>query len=97
MHGPPYTPYTEYDGVTLPIISKCMYRKSSRNITCNTALNGQGNLLFKADYRQEISRKCNTALNDLKLSKRLKAVKTDKIISYSNSGCSKLLSVAYRS
>ena len=42
-----------YDNVTLPMC-KCMYRKSSRNITCNTALNGQGNLLFKADYVQEI-------------------------------------------
>ena len=66
----PLTPLTLiYDSVTLPIMCKCMYRKSSRNITCNTALNGQGNLLFKADYRQEISRKCNTALNDLQLSK----------------------------
>ena len=51
----PLTPLTLiYDSVTLPIMCKCMYRKSSRNITCNTALNGQGNLLLKADYRQEI-------------------------------------------
>ena len=65
----PLTPLTLiYDSVTLPIMCKCMYRKSSRNITCNTALNGQGNLLFKADYRQEISQ-CSTALNNLKMSK----------------------------
>ena len=57
-----------YDSVTLPVMCKCMYRKSSRNITCNTAFNGQGNLLCKADYRQEISQ-CKTALNNLKLSK----------------------------
>ena len=55
-----------------------MYRKSSRNITCNRALNGQGNLLFKADYRQELSRKCNTALNDLKLSKQIERKKERK-------------------
>ena len=66
----PFTPLILiYDSVTLPIMCKCMYWKSSRNIRCNTALNGQGNLLFKADYRQEISRKCNTALIDLQLSK----------------------------
>ena len=36
----PLTPLTLiYDSVTLPIMCKCMYRKSSRNITCNTALN----------------------------------------------------------
>ena len=51
----PLTPLTLiYDSVTLPITCKCMYRKSSRNITCKTALNGQGNLLLKADYRQEV-------------------------------------------
>ena len=32
IRGPPYTP------VTLPIMCKCMFRKSLRNITCNTAL-----------------------------------------------------------
>ena len=65
----PLTPLTLiYDSVTLPIMCKCMYRKSSRNITCNTAFNGQGNLLCKEDYRQEISQ-CNTALIDLKMSK----------------------------
>ena len=39
----PLTPltliYDSVDSVTLPIMCKCMYRKSSRNITCNTALN----------------------------------------------------------
>ena len=51
----PLTPLTLiYDSVALPIMCKCMYRKSSRIITCNTALNGQGNLLFEADYVQEI-------------------------------------------
>ena len=66
----PLTPLTLiYDSVTLPIMYKCMYRKSSRSITCNTALNRQGNLLFKADYVQEILRKCNMALIDLKMSK----------------------------
>ena len=53
-----------YDSVTLPIMCKCMYRKSSRkiarvnralndlqiNLTCSTCQNGQGNILFKADY-----------------------------------------------
>ena len=34
----PLTPLTLiYDSVTLPIMCKCMYRKSSKNITCNTA------------------------------------------------------------
>ena len=35
----PITPLTLiYDSVTFTIMCKCMYRKSSRNITCNTAL-----------------------------------------------------------
>ena len=40
MHGP-LTPLTLiYDSVTLPIMCKCMYRKSSRKIArVNTALN----------------------------------------------------------
>ena len=58
----PLTPLTLiYDSVTLPITCKCMYRKLARKIArVNTALNdlqinltcqnGQGNLLFKADY-----------------------------------------------
>ena len=67
----PLTPLTLiYDSVTLPIMCKCMYRKSSRKITCvNTALKR-----LVASHRKS-SRKIarvNTALNDLRLAQTAK-------------------------
>ena len=67
-----------YDSVTLPIMCKCMYGKSSRkiarvnmalndlqiNLTCSNCQNGHCNLLRKSS--REIAR-VNTALNDLQI------------------------------
>ena len=78
MHGP-LTPLTLiFDSVTLPIMRKCMYRKSSRkiarvntalndfqvNLTCSNCQYGHCNLLSKSS--RKISR-VNMGLNDLQI------------------------------